>query len=361
MNIVIPMAGLGTRFSDEGFTLPKPLIESNGKTLVEHSIFTLGLEGQYIFITRKYESTLHNDLLTRRLKNIKPDCIEIQLESATRGATETALAAKKYINNDSQLIVTNCDQITDWESDKFNDFISNPNIDGAVVTYPSENPKDSFAIIEDGVVTSLVEKKVVSNTALIGIHYWKEGASFVKAAENLLDDFESKGRPECYISETYNYLINSGANIKNYHISENEYISLGTPYDLKVYEGKVKEFFTKKPKTLFCDIDGTIIRHSHRFSDLIETEPELLSEVREKFNKWDSEGHKIILCTARKESARDMTESQLKKLGLCWDMLIMGVTSGERILINDKLNLTHKDRAIAINVITNEGFKNIEL
>jgi len=177
----------------------------------------------------------------------------------------------------------------------------------------------------------------------------------------LLEDFESEGRPECYISETYNYLISTGAQIKNYHITANEYIPLGTPYDLKIYEGKVKEFHTEKPKTIFCDIDGTLVKHAHRFSDLKDIDPTLLPGVREKFNQWDSQGHKLILCTARKESAREMTESHLRMLGLCWDTLIMGVTSGQRVLINDKLNVAHPDRAIGINVITNEGFENVEL
>ena len=361
MNIVIPMAGLGTRFSNEGFKLPKPLIETNGKTLIEHSISTLGVEGRYIFITRKYNNPEYNELLTKRLKEIQPNCVEIQLNKPTRGATETALAAKEYIDNNEPLIITNCDQITDWDASKFNEFISNPNIEGVVVTYPSTNPKNSFAVVEDNKVVKLVEKQPVSDIALIGVHYWREGYMFVETAEMLLEDFEIKGRPECYISETYNYLIHTGAHIKSYHITANEYIPLGTPYDLKIYEGKVKEFHTEKPKTIFCDIDGTLVKHAHRFSDLKDTEPILLPGVREKFNQWDSQGHKIILCTARKESARKMTESHLRMLGLCWDTLIMGVTSGQRVLINDKLNIAHTDRAIGINVITNEGFENVEL
>ena len=116
-----------------------------------------------------------------------------------------------------------------------------------------------------------------------------------------------------------------------------------------------------RPITIFCDIDGTLVKHAHRFSDLKDTDPILLPGVREKFNQWDSQGHKIILCTARKESAREMTESHLRMLGLCWDQLIMGVTSGKRILINDKLNINHPNRAISYNVITNEGFENLKL
>ena len=356
MNIVIPMAGLGTRFKNEGFELPKPLIETNGKTLIEHSISTLGVKGKYIFITRKYDKPEYNNLLSQKLKEIAPNSEEIQLSEPTRGAVETVLFAKELINSEEELIITNCDQITDWNISDFNEFISNPNIDGVVVTYPSKNPKNSFAVVDKGFVTKLVEKEPVSDTALIGVHYWKRGIDFVDSAEKLLNDFEETGRPECYISESYNYLIDSGLIIKNYHITENEYISLGTPYDLKIYEGKVKEFHTDKPKTIFCDIDGTILQHVHRFSDIIDTVPKLLTGVRDKINQWDSQGHRIILVTARKESAREITEKHLKELGLCWDQLIMGVTSGHRVLINDKLNSAHPNRAKSVNVITNSGF-----
>lgn len=360
MNIVIPMAGLGTRFSNEGFKLPKPIIETNGKTLIEHSVSTLGIEGKYIFITRRFEDEESNKVLSKKLKELYSDSVEIILDEPTRGAAETALFAKEHINNNEPLIITNCDQITDWDSEDFKDFISNPNIDGVVVTYPSNNPKNSFALIEDGFIVKMVEKEAVSNDALIGVHYWKRGSDFVKSAEKLVSDFDMEGRPECYISETYNYLIEEGSRIKNYHIGENQYISLGTPYDLKIYEGKVKEFHTKKPKTIFCDIDGTILKHVHRFSDIVDTEPKLLEGVRDKINQWDSQGHRIIFVTARKESGREITEKHLKQLGLCWDQLIMGVGGGERILINDKLNPNDKNRAYGVNIITNSGFDTID-
>jgi ribonucleotide monophosphatase NagD (HAD superfamily) len=144
--------------------------------------------------------------------------------------------------------------------------------------------------------------------------------------------------------------------IMSFEIEPNEYISLGTPYDISIFQAKIKEFYTEKPKTIFCDIDGTILQHAHRFSDVFFNEPKLLDGVLQKFNEWDSQGHKIILCTARKESAREITEKHLKELGLCWDQLIMGVTSGVRVLINDKLNKVDNNRSVSINVLTNEGF-----
>lgn len=123
--------------------------------------------------------------------------------------------------------------------------------------------------------------------------------------------------------------------------------------------GKRNEFYKEKPITIFCDIDGTILKHVHVFSKLNKIKPKLNPGVIKKFNEWDSAGHKIILVTARKESARKMTEDHLRSLGIMWDQLIMGVTSGKRILINDKLKLNDEDRSRSINVLTNYGFKNI--
>jgi dTDP-glucose pyrophosphorylase len=356
MNIVIPMAGSGTRFKEEGFTLPKPLIEVNSKALIEHSVESLDISGRYIFVTRDYGD--YNSVLSQKLKKLKPDSVEIKIDNPTRGSAETCLAAKELINNDDELIITNCDQRLEWDAKKFIAAALLSACDGMVVTHPSSNPKHSYAVVDkDDHVLTMHEKNPVSNNALIGVHYWSKGKDFVSSAISLL---RYSTTPECYVSETYNYLIGQGKRIGIYKIDANQYISLGTPYDLNVYNGKVKEFFTKKPKTIFCDIDGTILRHKHRYSDLKDNDQELLEGVLDKFNEWDSQGFRIILCTARKESAREMTEKYLKSLGICWDILLMGIGGGERILINDKLSADSPDRATAINVITDQGFKGIE-
>lgn len=128
---------------------------------------------------------------------------------------------------------------------------------------------------------------------------------------------------------------------------------------MNIHIGQQNEFYKEKPSTIFCDIDGTILKHVHVFSDINKLKTELNPGVIEKFNEWDSIGHKIILVTARKESARAMTEKQLSDMGISWDYLLMGVTSGRRILINDKLLESDPNRALAINTITNNGFKDI--
>ena len=71
INIVIPLAGEGTRFSSTGIKTPKPLIVVNGKTMIEHSVESLGIEGQYIFITKKYSNDVYNKDLSSIIKRIK--------------------------------------------------------------------------------------------------------------------------------------------------------------------------------------------------------------------------------------------------------------------------------------------------
>lgn len=354
--VLIPMAGLGTRIKEFDIKNPKPLVVVENKTLIEHSIDTFLIDANYVFVTRKYDDPEHNLKLTKIFDRYEFNYIEIQLDEITNGATETALKAKEYIDNDQQLYIINCDQHLNWNVKEFINFTNKENIDGSVVLFKSTDPKCSFAEIKENRITSLVEKKAISDNALIGIHYWKNGKDFVFSAEHLI---KSTNNREPYISETYNYLT-LNKNIVPYFIDNNQYMPLGTSEDIESYIRIKKEYNYDKPKTIFCDIDGTILKHAHSFSNVTDCEPILLDGVLKKFNEWDSYGHKIILTTARKESARALTELHLKSLGLAWDQLIMGISSGQRVLINDKYLSTDKDRAISINVVTDDGFKNID-
>ena len=115
-------------------------------------------------------------------------------------------------------------------------------------------------------------------------------------------------------------------------------------------------------KTLFIDIDGTLIIHKGNQSKMFMEEMKILPDVLKKFNKWDAAGHKIILTTGRKECLREITHNQLLKNGIFYDQLVMGINRGERIMINDNKPL-HPDitTASAIVVDRNEGIKNIKL
>ena len=236
MNILIPMAGLGSRFKICGYEKPKPLIEVDGVPMIEKAVNTLNIDGQYIFVVRRYKNQSNNDDLVNCLKKIKPDCIIVETSHLTGGAAETCLLAKDYIDNDSKLIITNCDQLMEWDS---SDFVkrTESNLDGIVVTHNSKDPKNSFISLDgSGYAKELREKKQISNLALIGLHYWKKGKYFVESAESMISNNE-KDSGEFYVAPTYNFLINKGLKIKNYHLEKNEYHPIGTPKDLKIYIG----------------------------------------------------------------------------------------------------------------------------
>lgn len=360
MKVVIPMAGAGSRFAREGYSDPKPLIKVQNVALIEHAIRSFDVQADFIFVTRKFENPNHNQELSDLLHKIKPNHKEIRLDQISQGASDSVLAAEHLIDNQEPLIIYNCDQIFRWNPQEFLDFVKSTQCDGALVLYKSQDPKNSYAEIQQGKVVRVVEKQCVSEHALVGFHYWKKGSDFVNSAKKLKQEFISHGRPECYVSETYNYLIETNHNILPYHVAAHVYVPLGTPQDVSTYLGVQQEFYSVKPKTIFCDLDGTILRHVHKISEVLQTSGEILPGVREKFDQWDSQGHTIILTTARKESARAHTVKQLQELGIVYDQLIMGITSGSRVLINDKQLESDSNRALSVNVITNQGWQNLD-
>ena len=115
-----------------------------------------------------------------------------------------------------------------------------------------------------------------------------------------------------------------------------------------------------KPKTIICDIDGTLIRHHGNLEKQITTEPELLPGTKERLDNWDRKGYKIILITGRRQSSREITEKQLSSMGIFYDILIMGVGGGTRVLINDLKPDREDLTALAYNIGRNKGLKNLE-
>jgi dTDP-glucose pyrophosphorylase len=233
MNIVIPAAGKGSRFSQAGYELPKPLIEVNNKHMLIRAVESLQINGRYIFILQDSLKEIEN-----LLKNIVPDCILIYIDYYTSGSATSVLLAEKYINTNEELFVANCDQIMEWDSNQALSELRK--FDAGVVTIRSDDPKHSYVDVDDfGNVIRFAEKKVISNHALTGLHYWKHGYDFVSSAKELIDTSD----PEYYIAPTYNGLIQCGKKIGIHKISESMIHFVGTPQDLKLYESRK----TKRP------------------------------------------------------------------------------------------------------------------
>lgn len=235
INIVIPMLGAGERFKSKT-SLPKPLITVNNKTFIEHSVNSLGIDGRYIFITKIYKNNEYNKQFKKLLKQICLDYIQIKTDAETNGPAESCLIALEHINLDDPLIITNCDQVMEWNPDLFLKEIKDKDPDAALVLFKSTNTKHSFAKIKNNSIVQIKEKVVISDNALVGIHYWKHASLFVESAQKLIKDFKQKNIKETYISETYNYLIDDNKNILPYFINKDEYHSLGTPEDVNEYK-----------------------------------------------------------------------------------------------------------------------------
>lgn len=359
MKIIIPMAGLGSRFSDAGYKVHKPLIQVNHKTLIEYTIESLDIDGDYYFVCRDYGEQYRQDI--SRVLDSLLDSYELKfIDKLTSGATETALEAildnPDFDEYDGELIVTNCDQYLDWDSTKF--LKESRKYDSSVLTYESNDPKNSFAEVVNGRVVQIVEKNAVSDVALVGLHYWKKASDFISSAKQLLSNLY--GGRESYVSETYNYLIQTGKTVGAISIEPGKYYSTGTPEDLQGFKGLIFEYFTKKPNTYFIDLDGTVFMHSHRYSNLT-TNVRLCPGVKESLDEIDSRGDKIILVSARKESARSFTEKILSDLLVPYDQLILGVSQGCRVIVNDKLDASSHSRCRAVDVLTDRGWKPSDL
>ena len=114
-----------------------------------------------------------------------------------------------------------------------------------------------------------------------------------------------------------------------------------------------------RPKTVFLDIDGTLLKHYGSLSLCGIMPPVLLDGVHEKLDEWDKKGYRIILITGRKESMRELTENHLKTVGINYDRLIMGIGNGPRVLINDASE--DQETAFGITVERNKGLKGIQI
>jgi dTDP-glucose pyrophosphorylase len=233
MNILLPIAGLGSRFSKVGFELPKPLIKVEGKPMIQRAIESLGVQGNYIFIIRD------NENLKLHLQSMYPDSNIISINYLTEGPASTCLLAKEQINNNQPLLIANCDQIMWWNSLAFTSFLNSCPYDGLVVTYNEDTPKNSYVKLDkNGLAVRIAEKEVISNVSLNGIHYWEHGSDFINSAELMIKNDERYNN-EFYVGPTYNTLIKQGKKIGVYHIPNEQHHAVGTPEDLLKYTLKL--------------------------------------------------------------------------------------------------------------------------
>lgn len=231
LNILIPMAGSGSRFESAGYSFPKPLIEVNKKPMIQLVVENLNIDARFIYIVQKIHFEKYN--LDYLLRLVTPNCEIIQTDGLTEGAACTTLLAREFIDNDHSLLIANSDQYLEWNSGETLYSFMSKGVDGGIVTFRSMHPKWSFVRLNDqGIVVEVAEKKPISDMATAGIYFWKQGSDYVKYADMMIEkNIRTNG--EFYVCPVFNQAIEDKRVIR---IKEIEKMwGLGTPEDLNYF------------------------------------------------------------------------------------------------------------------------------
>lgn len=232
INIVVPMAGLGSRFVGLE-AAPKPLIEVEpGKLMIDYVIGYLSLPEphRFIFVCRQEHVDRFN--LDRLLPSKTSAAEIVSTRILTRGPAASALLAAGSIDSTDELIVAYCDCYLEVDFTVSLATFRSRGADGGMLLYPSDSPNDSYAITNsDGWVLRVAEKQVISCEATAGLYYFRQGRDYVSAARSMIAEAPSDG-PEHFVSTVYNALIGRGQKVLSIPIKRTERIEMGTPADL---------------------------------------------------------------------------------------------------------------------------------
>jgi len=237
MIAIITMAGQGKRFKNKGYTIPKYMVECEGKTLFEWSISSLSnLEiSNFIFIVRSEDNS--NEFISNiclKLGILYYDIINIDFN--TRGQAESAYIGMRDVDGTQSILIYNIDTYIEPTEIK-NEFFKMA--DGIIPCFNAEGNHWSFVRTdESGIVVEITEKKRISNNCSVGMYYFRFASLFKEMFEKYSSKFTSDG--ELYVAPIYNYLLSAGYNIVMFTINKDKVHVLGTPEELEQF------LFTRK-------------------------------------------------------------------------------------------------------------------
>ena len=223
MNIVIPMAGRSSSFSDEGVDTPKPYIMIKDKPMVQLAYESLNLDeyaDNVIFVALEEHREKYDvdNLISKFCDKAKV----LYLHEVTEGPAETLYKAKKLLDSDKPLLQTNVDQVLEWDSSRFINFLNNTDADAVLVTINVVDPHYSYArYTPERIAVEVTEKEIVSNDGLIGTHYWSKASDFFTSFEKTKDK-DIRYNNEFYVSLTFNQMIEEGKIIKDFKLKQSE-------------------------------------------------------------------------------------------------------------------------------------------
>jgi len=240
MKIVIPMAGEGSRFKEVGYDLPKPLIDVEGKPMIQRVIDNLAFDASYVFIVR--EEHLQDYDLENVLKEATNNNYQIVIvKELTEGAACTLLLAEDILDDGEDILISNCDEVMDYEPENFQNMLL-MDVGGAdglthdfiwVFKDPTKHPKWSYARPDKTMrIVEVAEKNPISEWATCGVYYWRHGSTFVGCAKEMIRK-NIRVNNEFYVCPVYNEGIERGRLVRPFFV--NKMWGLGTPEDLDIY------------------------------------------------------------------------------------------------------------------------------
>lgn len=237
LNILLPIAGRGSRFADAGYQHPKPLIPIDGKPMIQWVMENLRPSRPHRFILVALQEHLDNSDLRTVVEGVAPGTVIVPVSKVTEGAACTVLLAKEHIDNNQALMIANTDQYVDLRMDAYLDAFDAHGGDGYIMTFTADHPKWSYVRFDaEGAVTEVVEKRVVSKEATVGIYNYRRGADFAAAAEAMIaKDLRVNG--EFYVAPAYNEMLAAGHRLGTFNIDAlgTGMHGLGTPEDLNAF------------------------------------------------------------------------------------------------------------------------------
>lgn len=327
MEVIIPCAGASSRFPN---MRPKYLLtDYAGKLMIENAAVNyIGKHRVTIVILKEHDEKYQS---RKKLEEAFGNKIDIVvLEKPTTGPADTVYQAIKRgrVNINSPLLIKDCDGFYDTEEKEGNVIY---------VAKLSKHPRirtagaKSYTLTnEQGIINSVVEKKIVSDHFCVGGYQFETTKSFVDAFEQLTDRYN-----EIFVSNVVDFMILQG---ELFFESEVEnFIDVGTADDWFDYNNK---------PTYFCDIDGTIIKSKWDYNEPYEP----LWDNVTALLKEKERGCRIVFTTSRPDKYALLTQSMLEQLGFGGCSLIMGIHHSKRVLINDYASSNPYPSAIAINL-----------
>ena len=358
MKIITIAAGRGTRVQTGSYT-PKALVSVGGKTLLEWSIdsfhairsqgFVKTEDLVFVFLKEDFEGFGVQD----RLVELFGEGIKVVvLDELTDGPAETVkfaiekLIQDKHLSEEETVIINDCDHyfrsgsmirtIEKISTTKRQIILHEARKDESDLSW-------SFVQRKSNKIIGVVEKPTESSSGSLDTSVGVIGVYIFSQAQFFLDLFElafaNPAEGEVYISQLVNLAINLSTDHDVVVARVQDFVPLGSRVQIsKALNENLLSSQYKEPASIFIDLDGTLIRHdgsrslgSGEYGILKELTPSPIMQL----NKLYLDGNKIVITTARHESNRNSLESSLSAIGIMYDQLIMGLSGGPRVLVND--------------------------